>query len=300
MSRILVTGGSGVVGTELRKQIPLTLGYEDSVVSSAAIDVIDRGQVSKIFTSFKPTLVFHLAAKTNVDWCEENGSVCYKVNVEGTKNMVLEAKRAGATFVYPSTFYIYNVDHGGDQRPFDERVDTPHLEKIRGVYSRSKFLGESAVVRSGIQNFFVVRFGALFGGGAMDKKFVGKVLDLIKRGEKTLKMVNDRLIQPSSVTDTVRNLLELVKTSHYGIYNMVGHGSATYYEYALEIVKNLGVNDIEIIPITSSQFEESAPRVRNLSAVNGRLGELNLDLMRDWRESLRDYLVPLKEEILNG
>ncbi len=294
MKRILITGGSGVVGTELQKQIPLTQGYENSVVSSPRLDVTDEDQVLKVFRSFKPTMVFHLAAKTSVDWCEENEETCYQVNVEGTKNMVSAARGVGATFIYPSTFYVYNLGGVEENRPFDERFDLPEVGKIKGVYSQSKFLGETGVVRSGIKKYFVVRLGALFGGGEKDRKFVSKVLDMVKRGEKVLRMVDDRVVQPSSVSDTVRNLLELVKTSHYGVYNMVGHGSASYYEYALEIIKSLGATDVKVVPIKSSQFKERAPRAKNLSAVNGRLGEINLDLMRDWRESLRDYLGELQ------
>lgn len=299
MSRIIITGGSGVVGTEIKKRIPLAVGYQDSVVLAPAVDVTDREGVAKIFASFKPDLVFHLAAKTNVDWCEENEEQCYQVNVEGTKNVVLAAKRLGAKFVYPSTFYVYNTKNADCSRPFDDRIDNPALEKIVGVYSRSKFLGELAVVESGIAEYFVVRLGALFGGGVKDRKFVGKVLDLVRTGSKTLKMVSDRRIQPSSVADTVRNLLKLVETTHYGVYNMVGHGSASYYEYAGEIIKILGVKDVKVIPITSSQFEESAPRAKNLSVINGKLGEIGLDLMRDWRESLCDYVSSLREEVLN-
>jgi dTDP-4-dehydrorhamnose reductase len=296
MKKVLITGGFGVVGSELRKQMSSTPGYRDSVVSSALIDVTDKKQVARVFASFKPTMVFHLAAKTDVDWCEENKDICYQVNVEGTKNVVLEAKKMKATFIYPSTFYVYNLEDKQENRPYDERFDVPKAEKIKGVYSRSKFLGEREVVKSVIKNYFIVRFGALFGGGVKEQKFVAKVLKMIKRREKAIKMVNDRFVQPSSVSDTVHNLLELAKTSYYGVYNMVGHGSASYYEYAREIIKNLGRTDIEVIPISSLDFEEKAPRAKNLTAVNGNLGELKLDLMRDWRESLKDYLNELKRE----
>jgi len=295
MRRILITGGSGVVGTELQKQISQTPGYESAVIFSTRFDVTDGVRVAEVFASFKPTMVFHLAAKTAVDWCEENEDICYQVNVEGARNVAVEAKRMGATLIYPSTFYVYNTRGRESTRPFDERRDLPEVGGMVGVYSRSKLLGEEAIVGSGIEDYFIVRFGALFGGGEKDKKFVGKVLAKIKAGEKVLRMVNDRMIQPSSVVDTVRNLLELAKTTNYGVYNMVGHGVASYYDYAKEIVRDLGLTEIEVVPISSAEFAESAPRVSNLSVVNGRLGELGLDLMRDWRESLRDYLNELRE-----
>lgn len=279
-----------MVGTELKNQLSLSSAYKDMVVYVSPVDVTNKNQILDVFSSFKPTLVFHLAAKTNVDWCEDNRDKCFAVNVEGTRNVVLAAKQVGATVIYPSTFYVYS---GEGDRSFDDRVDVPNLAEVKGVYARSKLLGEMEVTKSGINNYFIVRFGALFGGGEKDKKFVSKVLQLVSSGKKVLKMVDDRRIQPSSVSDTVNNILELSKTTHYGVYNMVGHGHASYYEYALEIVECIGAKHVSVVPIKSAQFVETAPRAQNLTAVNGRLSEIGLDLMRDWRDSLREYLAGL-------
>ncbi len=118
---------------------------------------------------------------------------------------------------------------------------------------------------------------------------------MVQSGVKEIKMINDRNIQPSSVKDTAHNLLVLIEKQGRGVFNMVGHGQATYYEYAKAILEFVGVRDVKVTPISSQNFKESAPRAKNLTAVNGRLNEMGLDLMRDWRVSLKEYIDEYKE-----
>lgn len=291
MKKILVTGGSGTVGTELKKQLRQWDGYESVFFSHHESDVLNFPRAKDILTDYKPDIIIHLAAKTDVDWCEENPEQCYKINVVGVENIAKIAKELNAVFIYPSSFYVYS---GEKDLPYDDRIDKPCLDKILGVYAKSKFLGEE-VVRKILQKYFIVRFGALFGGGRKDKKFVKKVLDLTKK-KKIIRMVDDRITVPSSVKDTVTNLIRLIQTDKYGTYNMVGHGQASYYEYAKAILNYAGIDNVKIIPIKSNSFKEKALRARNLSIINGRLKDLNLDLMRNWRSSLKDYIEELKKE----
>ena len=291
MKKILVTGGLGVVGIELKKQLRRWPVYESTFFSHKQLDVLNAQKAKDMISDYEPDIIIHLASKTDVDWCEENQEQCYKVNVGGVRNIANIAKELDTVFVYPSSFYVYS---GEKDIAYDERIDKPRLEKIGGFYARSKFLGEEEVLKI-LQKYFIVRFGALFGGGKKDKKFVKKVLDLTKEKE-IIRMVNDRIIIPSSIKDTVNNLIHLIQTDKYGIYNMVGHGQASYYEYAKAILNYAGIDNVKIIPIKSDNFKEKALRARNLSAINARLKDLNLDLMRDWRSSLKDYIEELKKE----
>ena len=175
--KILISGSSGMVGTELKKQLAQNPTISSVNYDHSELDVLNYDQVRKIILKDKPDTIIHLAAETNVDFCEINPDKCYKVNVLGTENLVRIAKEINALFVYPSTFYVYS---GEKARPYDDRVDKPKLNKIIGVYSKSKFQGEE-VVRKKLNRYFIVRFGALFGGVRKDKKFVNKVIKLIKK-----------------------------------------------------------------------------------------------------------------------
>jgi len=288
--KILVTGSSGMIGSELKKYAPagtLFFAYKEE----PALDILDYAKAREIVVSNKPDIIIHLAAQTNVDLCEKNPQECHNVNVKGTQNLVNIAKEIDSVFVYPSTFYVYG---GGKKDYYDDRIDQPDINSISSVYAKSKLMSEEAVCKS-LKKYFILRLGALFGGGKKDKKFVGKIFNLIKT-QKEIRVVSDRIVQPSSVQDSVKNMLALMQTNKYGTYNMVGYGSASYYEYAKAIVEYSGAKGIKIIPIKSADFKEDAPRESNLSVINGKLQDIGLDLMRDWKVALKDYISEIKKE----
>ncbi len=283
-----------MVGTEILKVTDPDFQFIG--LHSNVLNVKDAGQIKALLNAQKPDVVIHLAAKTNVDWCERNIAECQTINVQGTRHIAQAATEINALLVYPSTSYLYP---GDKEQPYDERVDAIDPKKVIGVYAQSKFEGEIVVQNMTHLDFIIPRFGALYGGGKEDKKFVAKVLGLVKEGKKEIKMIRDRVIQPSSVKDTVANLLALIKRQGRGIYNMVGHGQASYYDYAQAILEFADITDVRVIPIQSQDFKESAPRPKNLTAINGRLQEAGLDLMRDWRIALKEYVLEIKDDFLN-
>jgi len=283
-----------MVGTEFTRQFPKDPAFE--YLPLPEFDVTQKDNVREIFRTLRPAVVVHLAAITDVDGCEKNPADCLKVNVEATRTVANASQAIGALMVYPSTFYIYP---GEKDSPYDERYDAIDPKKIVGVYSRSKWEGEEAVRSVKDLKHLIVRFGALFGGGSRDKKFVAKVIGLVKSGQKTIQMVNDRVIQPTYVKDTVLNLMAVIRQGGAGTFNMVGKGQATYFEYARAILEFSGVHGVEVVPIASQDFKENAPRPKNLTAVNGRLAELGWDRMRDWKVALKEYLEDYKEELWN-
>lgn len=283
--KILLTGAKGTVGQELTR----VLSPENEVLGTDkdTLDITDLTAVESFLKEHQPEMIIHLAAATDVDWCETNSEECLRTNTEATKNLAEASQSSSAVFVFPSSTFVYPGEEG---EVYDDRTVEPSLEKVKGVYAKSKLLAEKEIERIfGDSDYFIIRFGQLFGGGIEDKKFVGKILALAREG-KTIKAVNDRWIQPTYITDTVKNLVALIKTNHWGSYNMVAHGQASYFEYAKEVVEGKGFTNALVIPISSSEFKESAPRPHNLNCLNGKLQDIGLDLMRDWKVALKEYL----------
>ncbi len=281
--KLLLSGWKGTVGAEFIRQAKLHSFISEVVCPE--LDVIDGKKTFEVVQRVGPDAIFHLAAKTDVDGCERNVQECYNVNVDGTKNICAAAKAVGAWILYPSTTYIYDGDKGS---PYDERVDQIIPNKIVGVYSKSKWEGE-LLIRE-LPQHVIVRFGALFGGGSKDKKFVAKIIQKVRSGVKEISAVQDRVIQPSSVKESVNNLLKLIEIQGRGVFNMVSLGCATYVEYAQAVVDFIGAKDVKVVGVPSLQFLEAAPRAKNITAVNGRLDEMGINLMRDWRVSLKEYI----------
>ena len=131
----------------------------------------------------------------------------------------------------------------------------------------------------------------MMGGGRKDIKFVGKIAQKILSGEKRLKIVNDRFGSPTYAKDLVSGIKRLLDGSKEGIYHLVNGWGCSRYDMALEIRGILNRGDVEIIPVSSSDFLLDANRAPSEEIINQRLIEEGDNWMRDWKEALKDYLV---------
>ncbi len=128
----LLTGGSGRLGQELRTLLPGLLSP-----TSSELDLTDPESVTRYVTQAKPALVVHAAAYTNVGGAETEREACWRVNVEGTRNLVAGARTVGARFLHVSTDYVFYGDRGGYRED-----DTPG--PVRNYYSLTKLVAEEA------------------------------------------------------------------------------------------------------------------------------------------------------------
>jgi len=133
VGNILLTGGTGRLGSALRKIIP-----ELVAPTREELDITDLGSVQKAFEHYQPRVVVHTAAYTNVVQAETEKTLCWKVNVEGTRNLVRTALEYNPHFVHISTDYVFWGDKGG------YREDDP-VGPVRNYYALSKLASEEVV-----------------------------------------------------------------------------------------------------------------------------------------------------------
>jgi dTDP-4-dehydrorhamnose reductase len=132
----------------------------------------------------------------------------------------------------------------------------------------------------------------MVGGGAKDKKFVGKMLGFINEGRTRLRAVDDKHGTPTYAKDLAAGLHALVETGYFGLYHLVnGGGACSRFDVAIELCRILGREDIEVEAVSSAHFPLPAPRARSEAMVNYKLQLLGLDGQRHWRDALRAYLV---------
>ena len=133
----------------------------------------------------------------------------------------------------------------------------------------------------------------MMGGKWKDKKFVHKIIRQLLDGNKELFVVDDLKGSPTYTIDFARNVEEVIQTGYYGLYNMTCEGGPSRYEVAVEILRILELKDEIILnEVDSSYFSEEyfAPRPDSEVLENLKLKLRNLNQMRDWKLSLRDYL----------
>lgn len=132
MSRILLTGGSGRLGTELRSLIPNMF-----TPSSEEMNITDSAAVLEFVQDVRPDLIVHAAAYTNVGGAEQHRDQCWNINVNGTRNMAAAANAVNAKLLHISTDYVFS----GEQGQYNE-TDTPG--PVVNYYSLTKLVAEEA------------------------------------------------------------------------------------------------------------------------------------------------------------
>ncbi|HLP15114.1 MAG TPA: sugar nucleotide-binding protein [Bacteroidota bacterium] len=154
-------------------------------------------------------------------------------------------------------------------------------------------MGERYVVENA-HRYLVCRAGWMMGGGpAKDKKFIQKIMKQIKEGKKELFIVDDKDGTPTYTHDFARNVQALLEKELWGLYNMVCGGQTSRLEVAAELLRLLNLSDsITITPVSSEFFKDlyfaERPPCERLD--NKKLRIRNMNLMRDWKVALKDYL----------
>jgi len=269
--KVLVSGSGGQLGLELCELLPQR-GYEVVAFSREELDVADFGAVRLALEEYSPDVVVNAAAYTNVDGCETEAGLAYRVNALGPRNLAQLCHARGCDLLHVSTNYVFD---GASERPY-EPFDTP--DPI-SVYGRTKLAGEE-YVRQLTNRWYVVRSAGVYGRG---HNFVRTMLRLgVERD--ALKVKDDEFISPTYAVDLAQGIAEVIEAEHYGLYHLTSTESCSWYEFAKAIFELTGI-EVEVNPVPSSEYPLPAAR-----PANGVLSALGSPHLRPWREALEDYL----------
>jgi dTDP-4-dehydrorhamnose reductase len=288
--RIYLTGVGGMLGEALHKVLAEKheLLCTDIDVNEPWLlkgDFRDFADYERKVAGFEPDVLMHVGAHTDLEYCESNPDDAYRTNTLSVEHATTLAQAHGIPLVYISTAGIFD-----GAKPLYDDWDRPNP---LGVYARAKYLGEIAV-QTRVPKHYIFRAGWMMGGGPRkDKKFINKLMKQLAKGVTRLDIVNDKLGTPTYTVDFARNLAAVIETQYYGLYNMVCGGETGRLEVAEELVRLLKLDDkVRIQPVSSDHFakEYFAPRPPCERLVNYKLKLRGMDLMRDWRIALKDYL----------
>lgn len=288
--KIYIAGCGGMLGeafyTQFRKDYILRCTDKDVNESWLSfLDFRDFDAYQKDVTEFKPDYLFHLGAYTDLEFCELNADETYNTNTISVENAVYIANQLNVPLLYISTAGIFD----GAKEYYDD-WDQPNP---LGVYARAKYMGERYVVENA-RRYLVCRAGWMMGSGPKkDKKFIQKLMKQIKDGKKELFIVDDKDGTPTYTHDFARNVKALMEKEYWGLYNMVCGGQTSRLEVATELIKLLNLNgQVKLTPVGSDFFKETyfAERPPCERLINRKLNIRNMNLMRDWREALREYI----------
>jgi len=187
--------------------------------------------------------------------------------------------------LYISTAGIFN----GEKELYDDWDDPDPL----GVYARSKYQGEKFVIQN-TNRYLVCRAGWMMGAGpSKDKKFVQKIMKQLKAGRKEIFVVNDKDGTPTYTHDFAKNVKLLLEKQYWGLYNMVCGGQTSRLEVAAEMLrilkleKSVTIHEVPSDYFSKEYFAERPPCER---LINRKLKLRGINIMRDWKISLKEYL----------
>lgn len=288
--RVIITGCGGMLGEAVYAVFKdvCNVYATDRNVNTPWLDKLDVASskaVAKYLSRVKPNYIIHLAAFTDMEYCELHPEEAYTTNTGGVENMAQYARDHNIPLLYISTAGIFD----GEKDEYNE-IDTPNP---LSVYGKSKYGGE--LVARTLPKSIVIRAGWMMGGGPKkDKKFINKIIKQLRAGVKELAVVTDKYGTPCYTYDLAQSIKYLLDNEMYGgIYHGACEGKCNRYDVAVAIVKHFGLqNKVKVRKVTSDFVKEIwfAPRPRSEVMVNNELKKIAPHLTRDWEVCLDEYL----------
>ena len=290
MKKIYIAGCGGMLGEAFYNQFKndYELKCSDIDVNEHWLSFLDFRDFESYRTDvkeFNPDYLFHLGAYTDLEYCEQNENDTYITNTMSVENACYIANELNIPLLYISTAGIFD----GKKQLYDD-WDIPNP---LGVYARSKYAGE-LFVKENVRKHLICRAGWMMGAGPRkDKKFIQKLMLQLRDGKKELFIVNDKDGTPTYTHDFARTVKCLIEKEYWGLYNCVCGGQTSRLEVATELLKILGkTKDVIIHPVSSDFFKTDyfAERPASERLITRKLDMRRVNMMRDWRVALQEYI----------
>ncbi len=299
--RILITGGSGMLGSDLLECLDSLPGAEILAPTSSELDISHKGAVDRFIQKVSPDIIINCAAFTDVDGCESEKDKAALVNALGPGNLARAAKSQGALLIHMSTDYIFDGKKGASHPACPAREDAqhpkgaPYSEEDQpnplNTYGKTKLEGERSVAHFG-GDWLILRTSWLY--GARRKNFVKTILGLCEKHDE-ISVVSDQRGSPTYTRDlaqAIRALIQKHLTSDLGcrtVFHIANKGSASRFELAQEIIRLVG-KDTKVRPITSREWPRPAEVPADSSLDISKFERETHFVLRPWQEALADFL----------
>lgn len=284
--QIIALGLSGLVGSRISELLSDRYTFL-GLSTSSGIDITKPDTLTKIKDFEESNYVLHLAAKTDVDGCEEEkklgeSSDAWKINVLGTSNVAEICRETGKKIIYFSTDFVFD-----GQKPEGQSYAEDDLPSPQNFYALTKLEGEKAVEKSGA-DYLILRtaypYRAKFD---LKKDFVRGIKDRLENGH-SVEAVEDHIFCPTFIDDIAHALGKLIETDSFGIYHAVGSSSLTPFEAVNLLADSFGLDKSLIKPTKREEFfKDRAQRPFNLSLANDKIEKLGVR-MRTFEEGLSE------------
>jgi dTDP-4-dehydrorhamnose reductase len=287
MNRILLLGGSGILGSEVLKQLRRR-NIDYIAPLSSDLDVRNRENLERYISEFKPNWIVNCSAWTNVDGAEDSFEAALELNAVAVKNIGDLAKEVGCRVVHISTDYVFD---GESTQPYGEDAPVNPVNR----YGQSKLQGEKVLLEALPESAYIIRTSWLY--GARGKNFVKTMAKKALRNE-TAKVVDDQEGSPTSARDLAKGIMDLIERNPKpGVYHYSNNGSCTWFELAQSIYKKVGADSNLVLPISSSTLDLKAKRPKYSLLSKDKWKSAGLSEIPNWESTLETLLPEILVEI---
>lgn len=287
--KILVTGASGLLGHKVA-QLALEKGHEVysiykeytvNIGTSIELDLTDREKLLKIISERKPDAAIRTAAYTDVDGCEIQRDLAWKVNAEATKQIATASASISSHLTYVSTDYVFDGEKG-----FYSEDDDPNP---LSYYGYTKLKGEE-FVKEYAEEWCIARASVIYGWGPKHKQnFATWLINNINQ-EKEVKVLTDQHVSPTLNANLAEMLLEIAERKITKTLHTAGALRTSRQEFALKLAEvfNLNINLIKPTKMNEMPWRAKRPKDSSLNVskasvlLNAKPRKLNqaLEIMR--------------------
>lgn len=279
--KIMVTGCNGQLGRAIKQVYENDTNTQILGTDVPDLDITDLNAVRAYVRENVPNAIINCAAATNVDGCEKDTDLAYRINAIGPRNLAIAANENDIPLVHISTDYVFPGDGSRPYIEFDETAP-------KSAYGRTKLAGEH-FVQQFAKRWYIVRTAWLYGEG---KNFVRTMLSLAEKND-TIGVVDDQVGNPTSALELARAIKVLLPTDQYGIYHGTCEGICSWADFTEEIFRLKGVST-KVEHISSEEYKRRFPASADrpaYSALDNYMFRLNLDYrFADWKDALKEYL----------
>lgn len=283
----LIIGARGLVGSALKKQIPDAIEgipvEPKKNTHQAYTDITKYETLFKVFSKYRPDVVYLPAAIAHVDRCEESRGTD-TVNVRGATTVLRLCESFDAKFVYFSSSYVFD---GTKKDPYLE-LDDPCPINIYGEQKRTV----ENIIRSSEANYLIIRTVGVYGTERLKKNFAKQVISAIFSNKKVYAPI-DQFMNPILSDDLARITVKLAEKQK-GLFHVAGDTCLSKWEFAKEIATYFGLENL-IIPVRTDEMNQKAKR-----PVNGCLDCSRIEKLGFMIPSFRGGLVRFLSQEYNG
>ncbi len=273
--RLYITGSKGQLGRALMRR----LSQHDLLgVDLPEVDLTDLSATRSSLAAFRPEVVIHAAAMTDVDGAARNPDLAYRVNALGTRNVAVACEAVGAALLAVSTNEVFD---GAQREPYLEFDPTNPINP----YAKSKLAAEQ-FVRDLTHRYYIVRTAWLYGLGG--NHFVKKIIARAD-SDGRLRVVVDEVSSPTYTEDLITAIEQLIVTGAYGIYHFTNDGACSRFEFAQKILELSGRGHIPLEPILLKDYPRPSTPPPYAPLRNFCGAQLGITL-RPWQDALADYI----------